>query len=141
MTVIAWDGKTLAADKQATQCGLGRKVTKIFRLRDGICGLAGNAARCARLLEWLRGERDPAAFPDTCKGEDAPCAIAIIGGSLRFWDGDAAPVMLEGDVFATGSGRDYAIAAMHCGKTAEEAVAIASLYDVDCGMGIDTLTP
>lgn len=38
-----------------------------------------------------------------------------------------------------GSGRDFAIAAMHCGKTAREAVEIASLYENGCGNGVDVL--
>jgi ATP-dependent protease HslVU (ClpYQ) peptidase subunit len=40
---------------------------------------------------------------------------------------------------ATGSGRDYALAAMHCGKTAREAVEIACLFETGCGNGVDEL--
>jgi hypothetical protein len=48
MTVIVWDGKTLAADKQATQADLKRKVTKIHRLRGHLVGVSG---------DWDRGRR------------------------------------------------------------------------------------
>jgi ATP-dependent protease HslVU (ClpYQ) peptidase subunit len=41
---------------------------------------------------------------------------------------------------AIGTGRDYALAAMHCGSTAAEAVAIAALFDPGTGGGVDTVT-
>ena len=43
MTTIAWDGKTLAADKLASYGELRTTVTKIFRLSDG--SLVGGAAK------------------------------------------------------------------------------------------------
>lgn len=36
MTIIAWDGKTLAADKRGTVAGMAYTVTKIHRLPDGL---------------------------------------------------------------------------------------------------------
>ena len=51
------------------------------------------------------------------------------------------PFVVEDKQWAIGSGRDYAIAAMHLGRTAAEAVAVACLFDVSCGMGIDTMEP
>ena len=41
--------------------------------------------------------------------------------------------------YAVGSGRDFAIGAMHCGKTPAEAVEIASKYDLKTGMEIDVV--
>lgn len=77
MTVIAWDGKTLAADKRVGYGNMHRTTTKIRRVGDALVGCSGS-------------------------------------GSL-------------------------AVAAMHLGKSAREAVEIACLYDMNCGNGIDTL--
>ena len=42
MTTIAWDGKTLAADRQAAQNGMRFAKTKVAAAADGgICGVAG----------------------------------------------------------------------------------------------------
>lgn len=49
------------------------------------------------------------------------------------------PVEIEDKFFASGSGRDFAMAAMHLGLNAVEAVKVACLFDVNCGNGIDQL--
>lgn len=139
MTVIAWDGKTLAADKQGTCAGLRRTLTKIHRLQDGAVGIEGDTQIGGELLGWLSGERDPNAFPESCRGEDAPAAFGVIDGVCCRWLGGPVPVIFEDKFTATGSGRDYAIAAMHCGKTAREAVEIACIYESGCGMGVDAI--
>ena len=54
MTIIAWDGKTLAAGKASTNCGYRRTCTKIFRVPGGLVGFAGNGSRAMALLEWFR---------------------------------------------------------------------------------------
>lgn len=61
MTTIAWDGKTLAADRRVTCGGVtDAKVHKIVRREDGaLAGSAGNtslgaAAEAKRQLDLLR---------------------------------------------------------------------------------------
>jgi hypothetical protein len=141
VTVIAWDGTTLAADKQGTNAGLRQTVTKLFRLDDGAVGIEGDMQLGLELLHWLRGSRDPDTFPASCRGDDAPAAFGVVGGAVCRWLGSPFPLILEDPFTANGSGRDYAIAAMHCGKTAKEAVEIASLFECGCGKGVDTMTP
>lgn len=41
---------------------------------------------------------------------------------------------------AVGSGRDFAIAAMHYGKSAREAVELACLYDVSTGLPLTEIS-
>jgi ATP-dependent protease HslVU (ClpYQ) peptidase subunit len=49
------------------------------------------------------------------------------------------PLVIQDKHWAIGSGRDFAIMAMHLGKTAAESVELASLFCNDCGNGVDTL--
>jgi len=42
---------------------------------------------------------------------------------------------------AWGSGSDFARAAMAMGAKAEQAVRVASRFSIDCGLGVDALTP
>ena len=141
MTVIAWDGKTLAADKQSTSAGYASVVTKVFRVPGGIVGFTGSQGHAAALLAWFRGGRDPEAWPAK-GGEDSAGAI-FIDADGRCWgySGDDGPhaAMFENRFNAWGAGRDYALAAMHLGKTAREACEVACLLDNCCGQGIDTL--
>ena len=142
MTIVAWDGETLAADKQATICGHGTTVTKIFRAGDGLVGFAGRASQAMEMLAWLAAGAEADDFPESQRDEDNAAAMLVITGESKIllYEFGPHPVLFEQKTFAIGSGRDYAIAAMYLGKTALEAVEVACILDTDCGCGIDTLT-
>lgn len=141
MTVVAWDGRTLAADKMACSVGYGYTVTKIHRLKDGaIAGFSGDGDHVMALLAWLNGDRDHAAFPPEQKTNDANAFIVYPDGTRYSIGKTPHPNPSEDKFFAMGHGRDFAMAAMHCGKNAREAVELACKLDVYCGNGIDTLT-
>lgn len=148
MTVIAWDGTTLAADKQMTCQGLREKVTKLHRVMHkdyGECliGIAGSYAHAQELIAWFASGEGVEGFPAHMRAwEDASIlVIRRVAGTPRieYYSRGPYPVIIESTFTADGSGRDFAIAAMHCGKTADEAVEIASLYESGCGMGVDEL--
>lgn len=135
MTTIAWDGKTLAADRLLS-CGNARyTVAKIRRLDDGrLIGAAGTDGPAA--MEHVAGNM--AALPeDLKKGETTVCVIHP-GGRAEHWNGESRYVVLD-PFWAIGSGRDFATAAMHLGKTAAEAVEIAARFDNGTGLGVDTM--
>jgi ATP-dependent protease HslVU (ClpYQ) peptidase subunit len=140
MTCIAWDGRTLAADKQSTNCGFGSKVTKIFRVPGGLVAFTGNEGHAMALLAWFRAGRDPEKWPQK-GGDDSASAIFATPEGLLVYSGDDGPhcAARENAFSAWGAGRDYALAAMHLGKTAREAVEVACALDNTCGQGIDTL--
>ncbi len=142
MTCIAWDGKTLAADKRGVANGLARTVTKIFRHNDALLAIAGDFCDGMWMVEWYRNGARPEDFPSTLQGDDkrAVQMVVVTPSRLVMYDRSAFPMPFEDRFYATGSGRDYAIAAMHLGKTAREAVEIASLFDPSCGNGIDAMT-
>jgi len=143
MTCIAYDGKTLAADKQCTTVGYAHKVTKIFRVPGGRVGFAGNGGHSVALLEWFRNGRDVATWPKKDGGDSASAVFVSDDGIVHGYSGDDGPhAMIYEDKFvAWGAGRDYALAAMYLGRTAREAVEVACVLDTTCGMGIDILDP
>lgn len=54
MTVIAWDGQTLAADKRAVSGGgIARTVTKIMRHDDALLAITGDWDAGAEMRAWL----------------------------------------------------------------------------------------
>ena len=141
MTIIAWDGKTLAADRAATNCGYQRSVTKIFRVPGGIVGFAGDESRVMAFLEWFKTGCDPVKFPEFQKGEDAVgCLFVRDDGVNLAYHRTPYPAIHTDKFDAIGSGRDYALASMYLGHSAQRAVEVACALDNGCGNGIDTLS-
>lgn len=140
MTVIAWDGKTLAADKQSTLYGYGSKVTKIFRVGDALVALSGNGPHAVALLEWYKAGAEWHKHPKPATPDDSGNIVVIDANGVREYVGTTGYYSKnESNFVAYGCGRDYALAAMHLGKTAKEAVEVACALDTQCGMGVDVL--
>lgn len=137
MTTIAWDGESLAADKLA-DCGYAMTTTKIRRTSDGrLLGASGDAGLARKMLDWLElgGGR-----PEDQKGKDDWVAVLEILPTGEIWRHERfGKFKIEDSTVAIGSGRDLAMAAMECGKTAMEAVLIASKFDTATGRGVDVL--
>ncbi|MFX3547700.1 hypothetical protein V8918_02925 [Ralstonia mannitolilytica] len=139
MTVICWDGKTLAADKRATSVGLARTVTKIQRCGDLLLAMTGDWDVAAEIREWFKAGAVPRDFPAKAR-EDLATLIVIGRGSLAVYSTGPFPIPIESEKAAFGSGRDFAEAAMYLGCSAVEAVSVACHFQTDCGNGIDALT-
>lgn len=141
MTCIAWDGKTLAADKQSTSHGMRRTTTKIHRVSDGMIAMCGGGAHCYALLAWFKSQRNPEEWPQCTDEDSSGSVIHFTRDGVFVYNGAGFPCgePIEDKFIAFGCGRDYAMAAMHLGRTAIEAVEVACVFDTGCGMGIDTL--
>lgn len=137
MTVIAYDGRTLAADRQGTAGGYKFAVTKLARIGSRRFGFAGDMAYLPMLISYFKGN---GAWPEFQKDKDTRLyTVMIRDGRIWKYESQPEPFQIFAEHYATGAGRDYATAAMHCGKTAAEAVQIASIYEESCGLGVDTL--
>lgn len=141
MTVIAWDGETLAADKQSTNAGMRRAVTKVRRINGSLCAFAGDAAFGMEMLAWLEQGAKPGELP-SCQRSDDWVSVLVITPEKRIlkYERSAYPIdFSESKFFAMGAGRDFAMAAMHLGCDATKAVEVASVFECSCGMGCDAL--
>lgn len=142
MTVIVWDGTTLAADKRAVCGDRPATTTKIWKHKNELMGGAGTATTCLMMRDWYVGGRDPKKFPEPQKQEETSCNFVVVrrdGSYLRF-EGSHVPLELSESHFAMGTGADYAYGAIAMGADAIKAVEVASQYDLWCGNGVDTLT-
>lgn len=120
--------------------GYGYTVTKVYRLRDGgLAALSGDGDHAMALLAWLNSHRSPADYPAAQKDNDTSAFVVDPGGTAWSYGKTPHPQRIECRFYAMGHGRDFALAAMHCGKTAAEAVELACRLDVYCGNGIDVL--
>jgi hypothetical protein len=140
MTVIAWDGHMLAADKRATNTsGLARTCTKIVRHKDKLLAMTGDWDDAAELREWFKAGADPEKFPKAARDDKASLIVIDGKGDIFHYCRGPYPIEIEDATGAWGSGRDFALAAMYLGRSAVEAVRIACLFQSDCGSGMDML--
>lgn len=140
MTVIAWDGKTLAADKLANYNGLKRVVTKIQRIDDLLVAASGNAWAANEAFAWVKRGRKPEEYPACQRDKDDWALLLVVERrQILVYERSPYPTTIEEGVFAMGGGRDFALAAMHMGADARRAVEVASHFCPDCGLGVDTL--
>lgn len=140
MTCVAWDGKTLAADKRAVIAGNKNSVvTKIFRWSGGLCAIAGEYDSGMQMYHWLNNGAHPEDFPIMQNEDPGEFMVIYKDGSISHYERSPVALPFENQIHALGSGRDYALGAMHLGASAKAAVEVAIALDCYCGNGIDTL--
>lgn len=142
MTVVAWDGKMLAADRQGNWGGTKIAVCKIRRVvtvegPTALVGCAGYVAYLERFIDWLEGRIEAFEIPKDC---DFSALVVYEDGNVELYDTTLIPIKTPSVPVAIGSGRGEALGAMLMGASAKLAVKIASIVEVDVGMGVDVLT-
>lgn len=145
MTTIAWDGKSLAADtlmNEGNAINYGTKI-KYFVGDYGAEYLAvtGDMGMCFAMMEWWVNGGSIDNFPKKHLSDHDHARLLVFRPNkpILSFVSSPYPVKLTDKFYAAGSGRDFAIAAMHCGKSAKEAVEIACLYDLYSGGEVDAL--
>lgn len=142
MTVIAFDGKTLAADRMSgSQYIKSPASIKAHRIRGCLVGLAGEAAMNAEWRAWFAAGAKPEDFPSTFRDSDK-CSTALViteSGEINVYQATPYPIVIVGPTHAIGSGAEAAMAVMALGHDARKAVEIASVVCAGCGNGIDTI--
>lgn len=147
MTTIAWDGKTLASDTQATSGDVVCSYTeqKIYTPPESgweVCGskvvALGCSGDCGAEMELQELLKNNLTYASEFLPTFSFTALAIIGAGRAYIiskeKGETrASISLQVEPYAIGSGGLIARTAMHCGKNAREAVQVA--IDLDCYSG------
>lgn len=142
MTVICWDGQTLAADKRADYGGAALTVTKVYRIDDDrIAAISGAGAHGMAVLDWLRGNGDLSTYPKPSSDDESAFVLVIYrnGDVWNYERGGYRSPLHESVPLAMGAGRDFAMGALAMGADSVRAVAVANQLCSSCGNGIDTL--
>lgn len=142
MTVIAFDGRSVAIDRQGTSGGWSFPVTKYRRHQQKVLTFAGSASIGHALIDWFISGCNPEKFPNKGLDPDDAAHLWVFerGKPPIKFEEHPYPIVFEiGTKCADGSGRDFALAAMHMGASAEEAVAVASALSISCGHGVDVI--
>ena len=140
--MIAWDGKTLAADRLIASDNLRcHSTTKIVRTPRGLFGWAGRASAAGDILAWFAAGAAPEKFPDSNRDGDNCTHLLHIAndGIINLYETGPYPILVHGTQMAIGAGADAAMATMYLGYDATKAVEVASAIVSGCGNGIDTL--
>jgi len=149
MTVIVWDHRAglLGADKQSTQSDLVRRVTKIRRIRDHLCAIAGDWDLGQEMFKWFEDGANPAEAPPCMRNKDDWVAFLAITPDKRVLKYERGPLPMDFTEAAVndgwyvfGSGRDFAVGALAAGADIHTALKITSRYCVNCGMGYDVFS-
>lgn len=90
------------------------------------------------MLDWFQSGHDPACYPMSARNGDATLVVVMKRNELQFYTRGPIPEKSISRFWTGGSGGDIALGAMHAGKTAREAVEIASIYCAWCGHGVDS---
>ncbi len=140
MTVVAWDGEMMAADRQATVAGRMFSVQKVHRIdADCIAAFSGNAVIGNEVIDWLRAGADPAKYPPSTPDDWTCTLVAYRDGRLLRYEQRATPIPIRDRWHTLGSGAEFALGALECGRNAAEAVEVASKWSSECGLGVDVM--
>ena len=142
MTTIAYDGKTLAGDKQTTYGNTPVVCTKLQRIKwkgkEAILGSSGAVIDCDIVIDWIiKGEKGK---PEITQDEFDLSILLVNSEGVHYMTEFPKWHHMGKVKWAIGSGSNYALGAMEAGKTAKEAIEIASRLDVHTGLGVDTMT-
>lgn len=136
MSVIAFDGKMVAADRRAVCQGVSTTATKLFREPDGtILGYVGATDEGLLKVGWYRDGADPEDFPEPLEDDDFAYLFVVAGGKFFRYERGPVPIENEDSFCAFGSGGPVAMGAMALGASALQAVEAASRLVPGCGNG------
>jgi len=144
LTTIAFDGRSVAADRQMTIGGTAIKspFPKIKRVMiegvKSICGFSsGNVCHVMPVLEWLQ-QGCPDERPDISDAKDF--SLILVNRAGVFYSTESLNLVPIGNIpWAIGSGADFALGAMAAGASAKRAVMLTMQLDTSTGMGFDVL--
>ena len=139
MSIVVFDGRTIAADRIATSGSLKMKSSKMRRLINGdIVAWTGSAASGIAMANWWESGADPATFPPSQKTDDWSRLIVVSKGKCFSFEQVPVKIPEENGFMAWGSGQDFAMGALAFGASAVEAIKVASRLCTTCGLGVES---
>lgn len=142
MSVVAWDGRSLAADRQAVYGDQRVCICKMRKVpgRDVLAWL-GDHEKGLYPANWYADGAKPELWPDF-QGGDGFCTLilATTTGVFMFMQLPMR-INISEPFMAWGEGSAYALGAMARGATARHAVEAAERFCIHCGFGVDEAVP
>lgn len=132
----------MAGDKMASAENTKHgRITKVFKINGSLIGFSGASDVAAAILRWFEGGCSDDDWPEL-QYENTDCNVLVVSpdGVVKVYERYPIPIVMEQDFHAIGSGRDFALAALHLGHDPVTAVRVASELDSYTGGGIDVVS-
>ena len=138
MSVVVWDGKTLAADRMGVCAGLGVTTSKMSVRLGTVLAWTGDSDRGRALAEWFWNGEDKAAWPKFQDDKERWTRL-IVATAIRckVYEQEPYALVVHDPFAAWGSGRDFAYGALEMGADARRAVEVTCKHSIECGMGVE----
>ena len=105
------------------------KLKKIWRIRGGLVGCAGQYPDVIRFVEWCKDDADP----DECPVGNYQAITADPTGRVLIWGGFGhVPIPASWGYAAIGAGFEIALGALADGASAKRAVKAAIRHNAHC---------
>lgn len=138
MSIVAWDGKILAADKLAIYGDTLRTMEKLWKLSNGeVIAVVGNLANGLLIKQWYEAGAKQEEWPECQKEESWAQLIVASEEGCFYYDSQPLRFKILDPFCAWGIGRETALGAMEMGANAVRAVEVASKHISGCGRGCD----
>lgn len=134
MSVVVWDGKSLACDRGVTDGVTLWEYAKLRMFKDYAIAGIGNQTDVKRLMDWYVAGAHPAAYPTGISSADI---FVARGNTLYHFEKSPYPLHYGDTKVAFGTGKDFAFGALAMGATAAQAVEVACKFSTTCGHGVD----
>ena len=139
MTVLVWDGLSLATDIQANDGSATWQSSKAWYVTNphdkiGIVSGVGLLRDILNMREWYINGAIPEEFPsDATKSQ----LIVIDENGLWLYEGTPHAVCYGHEKIAFGHGKDFAFGALAMGADARQAVLACNQCSLHCGKGVE----
>lgn len=139
MSVIAYDGKIIAADKCALVNGTIFTCEKLIYDKPNNCFYAGNGCldTIMALVYWAKKGCKIEEWPSFQNTDDWSELVIVNTDGVKIYQRQPHAIAHTDSILTFGSGKDIALGAMEMGADAIKAVEIACKRDSACGCGID----
>lgn len=149
MTTIAYKDGVLASDSRATWAGnVKANCIKMWRIQSKVepvkgevlLGVCGNLAAALLFKDWMEAGGAPNLKERGVDADDSFGAIIVHKSGLYSADHLCRIEAMPEEFWSDGSGSQFALGAMACGKSAADAVRVASRFDCYTGGRIVTMS-
>lgn len=141
MSIVVWDGHTLATDRAATDGAIKWRAAKAWRFGEAILSGVGPVQSILAMREWYMRGADPADLPIVQLSPNWCHFIVVRKDGLHRYEQGPYPIHHGRDQCAFGEGKDFAYGALAMGADAAKAVEITNMFSTVCGHGVDTYQP
>ena len=134
MTIVVYDGKSIAIDRAAVSGTVIHRATKAWVHGDAVITGTGAASHVSALVNWYKQGADADDYPVYATHAELIVATSV---NLLRYERSPHPVDHGNNKCAFGDGRDLAYGALAMGATAAQAAQVACHYNPNCGGGLD----